>query len=50
MEESRAVGKRIEALRRKKGLTQEKLAEQVGLSMKHIGEIERGRVNPTLAP
>jgi XRE family aerobic/anaerobic benzoate catabolism transcriptional regulator len=49
MEESRAVGKRIEALRRKKGLTQEKLAEQVGLSMKHIGEIERGRVNPTLA-
>jgi transcriptional regulator with XRE-family HTH domain len=49
MEESKAVGKRIEALRRKKGLTQENLAEMVGLSMKHVGEIERGRVNPTLA-
>lgn len=40
-----ALGKRIRALRKRKGLTQEGLAEQIGTSSKYIGEIERGKVN-----
>lgn len=42
------VGKRIQAFRRDIGLTQDQLAEKAGLSLKHLGEIERGRGNPTL--
>ena len=29
--------------------SQEQLAESAGLSLKHLGELERGRGNPTLA-
>jgi len=43
------VGKRIQTFRRNLGLTQEQLAEKAGLSLKHLGEIERGRGNPTLS-
>ena len=43
-----ALGKRIRALRKRKGLTQEGLAEQIGASSKYIGEIERGKVNFSL--
>lgn len=43
------VGKRIQAFRRNLGLTQEQVAEKAGLSLKHLGEIERGRGNPTLS-
>lgn len=42
------VGKRIQAFRRHLDLTQDQLAEKAGLSLKHLGEIERGRGNPTL--
>lgn len=42
------VGKRIQAFRRDIGLTQDQLAEKAGFSLKHLGEIERGRGNPTL--
>ncbi len=44
-----ALGQRILELRRTAGLTQEQLAEVTGLSLKHLGELERGRSNPTLA-
>ncbi len=40
-----ALGKRIRTLRKRKALTQEGLAEQIGTSSKYIGEIERGKVN-----
>jgi transcriptional regulator with XRE-family HTH domain len=40
-----ALGKRIRTLRKRRGLTQEGLAEKIGTSSKYIGEIERGRVN-----
>lgn len=30
-------------------MTQEKLSEKADISLKHLGEIERGRGNPTLA-
>lgn len=38
----RSIGKRIQQYRRKKGLTQEKLAEKVGLSTNYISAVERG--------
>lgn len=41
-------GKRMRFLRRTKDLTQEQLAERAGLSLQSVGEIERGRGNPTL--
>lgn len=43
------LSKRIQNLRHATGLTQERLAEKAGLSLKHLGEIERGRGNPTLS-
>jgi transcriptional regulator with XRE-family HTH domain len=42
------LGKKIRILRDSLGMTQEKLAEEVNISLKHLGEIERGRSNPTL--
>jgi len=44
-----ALGKRIQHLRQKSGVTQEQLAEKADLSLKHLGELERGRGNPTLS-
>ena len=43
-----AVGHRIRVLRVDARLTQEALAERAGMSPQHLGEIERGRSNPTL--
>lgn len=42
------LGARLKQLRRARKLTQEQLAERAGLSYKFIGELERGRANPTL--
>ncbi|MEG0355615.1 MAG: helix-turn-helix transcriptional regulator [Oscillospiraceae bacterium] len=36
------IGKRIQQYRKKKGLTQEKLAEMINLSPNHLSAIERG--------
>lgn len=36
------VGKRIQRFRKKKGLTQEQLAEMIGMSPNHLSAIERG--------
>ena len=41
-------GKRIAALRKEKGMTQEQLAEAVNLSTNHISVIERGVKLPKL--
>ena len=38
-----ACGRRIIDLRKKKGYTQEKLAELLGISVTHINRIENGR-------
>ena len=48
MDIKRAVGKRIKIVRQRNGLTQDQLAEQVGLSPKYISGIERGVENPTM--
>lgn len=37
-----ALGQRVRRIRKQKGLTQEVLAEQVGISASFIGHIERG--------
>lgn len=44
----KALGARVRELRRARKVTQEQLAEKAGLSLQQVGEIERGRGNPTL--
>jgi transcriptional regulator with XRE-family HTH domain len=41
------LGKRIQTLRNNAGLTQQELGEKARVSGKYIGEIERGRQNPS---
>ncbi|MGE4262851.1 MAG: helix-turn-helix domain-containing protein [Desulfovibrio sp.] len=41
-------GKKVRLVRRNREMTQERLAELSGLSLQYIGEIERGRRNPSL--
>lgn len=41
-------GAKIEAMRKKKGLTQEELAEKVGVSQSMINHIEKGKKRPSL--
>lgn len=43
-----AFGKRLREIRRRRDMTQERLAELSGLSIQYIGEIERGKRNPSL--
>ncbi len=42
------LGARIKELRKRRGLTQEKLAEQVDLATNYISLIEVGRTSPSL--
>jgi len=42
------LGRRIRALRNMKGWTQEELGKRADVNYKFIGEIERGRQNPSL--
>ena len=39
---NKSIGSRISQLRRKQGLTQEKFAEEIDISIKHISAVERG--------
>ena len=45
---NKILGARIRKLRKEADCTQEELAEKADISMKYLGEIERGRGNPTL--
>ncbi len=42
------LGRKVQKLRKKKGLTQEKLAEKIGVSTTWIGYIETGYRRPNL--
>ncbi len=42
------IGARIKELRRQTGLTQEQLAERVGLDSRHLSRLEVGRHFPSL--
>ena len=47
--EEKLLGIRLKELRKKLLMTQEELAEKAGLSIQHIGDIERGQANPTFS-
>ncbi|WP_167073096.1 helix-turn-helix domain-containing protein [Sphingomonas vulcanisoli] len=42
-------GARVRALRKERGLTQERLAVDAEIDLTYLGGIERGRRNPTLS-
>ncbi|QSY56863.1 helix-turn-helix transcriptional regulator [Bifidobacterium imperatoris] len=44
-----AVGRRVQMLRKSRGLSQEQLAEQLGMDRVSIGYIEQGRRSPKLS-
>jgi transcriptional regulator with XRE-family HTH domain len=48
MDTRQLIGKRIKSLRQAKALSQEQLAERIGISHKYLSSIERGKENPTL--
>jgi transcriptional regulator with XRE-family HTH domain len=41
-------GRNVRDVRRSKGITLEALAHDVGLAYSYLGQLERGRRNPTL--
>lgn len=49
MEWEKIVGANVRRLRKERGLSQESLAGDAGLAMRHLGRIERGEGNPTVA-
>lgn len=48
MERKRLLGARIGEIRKKRGLSQDVLAERLGISTQYVSNIERGRGNPGL--
>ncbi|MDR2161159.1 MAG: helix-turn-helix domain-containing protein [Desulfovibrio sp.] len=45
---SKSLGLRIRSLRLSRELSQDALAERAGMSVKHLGKIERGTVNASV--
>ena len=45
---SKSLGLRIRSLRESRKLSQYALAEKAGMSLKHLGKIERGTVNASV--
>jgi len=48
MNEQKLIGRRIQELRKKQGLSQEDLSEKAATSPNYLSRIERGTENPTL--
>ncbi len=48
MDMRRLVGRNIARLRKAKGLTQERFAEQSGATQQYVSDLERGLRNPTV--
>ena len=48
MQWAESTGLNVKRLRLERGLSQEALAAEAGLAMRHLGRIERGQANPTL--
>jgi len=44
----KGFGQKIQQLRKEKGLTQEGLADLIGVDRSYMGFVERGERNPTL--
>lgn len=49
MDTKQLLGRRIRDLRKSRGLTIEQLAESAHVGEKYLGDIERGKENPTVA-
>lgn len=43
----RVLGQRLRKARKERSFTQEKLAQQTGVSVRHIAKIEKGTMNPS---
>ncbi len=41
------LGKQLKIIRKEKGLTQEQLAEKVGIHPTYVGKLEGGKSNPS---
>ncbi|MBU1540453.1 MAG: helix-turn-helix domain-containing protein [Alphaproteobacteria bacterium] len=48
MKLAQIFGKNVRRVRAEKGMTIEGLANEVGLSYSYVGELQRGKRNPTL--
>lgn len=48
MQLAQIFGQNVRRVRRERGMSLEALAHDVGLAYSYVGEIERGRRNPTL--
>lgn len=48
MDKKKIIGQRIKELRKRKGLSQEELAERAKTSINYLSRMERGTENPTL--
>jgi len=46
---ARILGINVRKCRKDRGLSQEALADEVGLAVTYVGQIERGLRNPTLS-
>ena len=44
-----AIGRNLRAIRKRKGLSQEQIAERAGLHAKHVQRLEAGAKNTTVA-
>jgi transcriptional regulator with XRE-family HTH domain len=42
------IGKRVAALRRERGLTQEQIAERAGIGDAYVAKIEQGKKRPSV--
>lgn len=49
MTAEKELGLRVREQRKRLLLTQDELAEKAGLSVQHVGDIERGQANPTFS-
>lgn len=45
---AKTFGKNVRRVRKERDLSQEALADEVGLAVTYVGQIERGLRNPTL--
>lgn len=43
-----SFGKKVQKMRKRMGISQEKLAELISVHRNHMGRIERGETNPPL--
>ena len=48
MELKKLVGKKIQKIRKQRGITQEKLAEMIGIEVPSLSNIETGKFSPSI--